>query len=200
MPSHSANKFKSRIDELMHLRNISTDHRIMPISQAQKQVVLHSYLAGVVATWDMYIKSLVKEFLQNLSNPLNVHYNSIYVLLNLHIEKSIGKFNTPNFENTRNLLIDCTGYDPFAHWIWTRRGFNQLQTKERMNEILKIRHSFAHGFSMQTYNWNSSPTGKTRLTLTIVNDVCALFKYLVLVTDQGIATTLKVNHGITVSW
>ena len=76
-----------------------------------------------------------------------------YTIAQQAAERDLDRFNTPNWENTRNLLIQCTGYDPINDWIWNRGGMSGLQVHNRLNEILHVRHSFAHGFNIPAYDW-----------------------------------------------
>jgi len=200
MPSNSAINFKYRISELLHLRNSAVDFRLRPIKDTQKQTYLHSYLAGVIAAWDSYIKAIVKEYMLKVSNPLDVRYHSIYTLLKDYTEQSIKKLNTPNAENSRNFLLSSVGYDPWTDWIWTPRAYTARATRDLLNEIFHVRHSFAHGFPMPSYSWNTSSSGKTRLTLTSVDNATELLKYLVLSTDDGISNHLQNVHAIVTGW
>ncbi|MCP3967835.1 MAG: hypothetical protein GY718_16030 [Lentisphaerae bacterium] len=49
------------------------------------------------------------------------------------------------------------------------------EVRERLNEILKVRHSFAHGFSVPAYSWIQNNSGRIRLTNKSLVDVDALF-------------------------
>ncbi|MEC5145792.1 HEPN domain-containing protein [Chitinophaga sp. 212800010-3] len=200
MPSNSAIKFHDRIGDLRHLRSLAIDSRIQPIQEKQKQVYLHSYLTGIVAAWDTYVKAITKEYLALISLPTDVRYMAVYNLLVGYTSTSIEKLNTPNADNVRNFLISTTGYDPISDWIWKARSLNGHQTRERLNEILKVRHSFAHGFSMPSYTWNQSKAGKTRLTTKAVDDATTLLSFLVQACDKGLKITLSTTHGIRVTW
>lgn len=186
--------------DLVHLRNAVNDVRIRPVGEQQKQVFLHSYLTGVVAAWDAYIKAVIKEYLGKITDPTDVRYSALYDLLNAFALASLEKLNTPNFENTRNVLISTTGYDPFADCVWTVRGLSGLATRERLNEILKVRHSFAHGFPMPSYTWNRSSSGQIRLTVIAVDDCRALLSFLVKKYDRGLGNTMQRIHGIDPRW
>ena len=72
--------------------------------------------------------------------------------------------------------------------------------RERLNEILRIRHSFAHGFDMPAYNWTQSPSGKVRLTSKAILETEAFFKNLVNVTDTGMETHINLTYGIASIW
>lgn len=200
MPSNSAVKFNERISDLVHLRAIAVDNRIKPIQDQQKQVYLHSYLTGIVAAWDTYIKSVVKEFLTIVAMPTDIRYHAIYTSLEAFALSSIKKLNTPNFDNTRNILSSITGYDPIGDAVWSARGFNGLDTRDRLNEILQVRHSFAHGHPMPSYTWNRSSSGSVRLTTIAVDDCKALIMFLVKTYDNGLKRAILTTHRIDPGW
>lgn len=200
MPSIAAIQFTSRQTDLAFLRSIAIDSRLKPIADTQKQIFLHSYLTGVVASWDAYIKAVIKEYLGLITQPTDIRYHSIYTLLHKYASTSIEKLNTPNFDNTRNILISTTGYDPIGDCVWTPRGFSAIATRDRLNEILKVRHSYAHGFMMPSYSWNRTPTGHVRLTTTAVDDCKSLITFLVKQYDKGLNNIMISNHSITSGW
>ena len=91
--------------------------------------------------------------------PLRVDYHAIHEVARMAGERAMERFNTPNWENARNFLIATTGYDPISDWTWPRRGMGVQDVKERLNQILRVRHSFAHGFAIPSYSWTTSKRG-----------------------------------------
>ena len=75
-----------------------------------------------------------------------------------------------------------------------------LQVRARLNEILRVRHSFAHGFDIPDYDWTRSPGGKIRLTSKAIQETEAFFKNLVKVTDRGMKTHIELTYGLTSFW
>ena len=187
-------------DRIQTLRKAATDRRLRPMSQDEIQVYYHASLAAYVAAWEAYINNLVRDFYSVIADPLNPRFYAIYTIAQQVAEKALERFNTPNWENTRNLLVQYTGYDPIGDWVWARRGISSLQVRERLNEILQVRHSFAHGFGMPAYNWTQSPRGKVRLTSKAVQETEAFFKNLVNVTGSGMKAHITLNYGITSIW
>ncbi len=133
------------------------------------------------------------------SNPLTPEFHAVHSLVKEAAERALIRFNTPNWENTRNLLVQQTGYDPINDWIWNRRGMGVHQVHEKLNEILRVRHSFAHGFPVPAYSWTQSPNGRIRLTNRALLDVGAFFNLMVSVTDKGMQQHIELTYSIRLS-
>ena len=200
MPSPAALKYKILSNTGRTLRETATDPRLHPISRSQTQVYYHSALAAFVAAWDAYINELVRNFFTTTANPLDPKFHAVHSIARDTAERALERFNTPNSENTRNLLIQNTGYDPIGNWIWSARSMSGLAVRQRLNEILRVRHSFAHGFAIPAYSWTQTPTGKVRLTAKAIDDVDAFFRHLVAVTDLGMKQHIQTIYGIVVAW
>ncbi|MBR8829499.1 MAG: hypothetical protein DSM107014_16655 [Gomphosphaeria aponina SAG 52.96 = DSM 107014] len=142
----------------------------------------------------------MRNFFDVTATPLDPKFNAIHSLAKAAAERTLERFNTPNWDNTRNLLVQNTGYDPIGDWVWSERNMNSVDVRLKLNEILRVRHSFAHGFSIPAYSWTQSPTGKIRLTAKAIKDVDEFCRHLVTVTDLGMKQQIKTNYGIIVSW
>ena len=164
------------------------------------QVYYRASLAAHVATWNAYISNLVNDFYNVIADSSNPRLDAIYTIARQAAERAVERFNTPNWENTRNLLEQYTGYDPINDWIWPRRGMESVQVRLRLNEILQVRHSFAHGFDMPAYDWTQSPNRKVRLTSKVIQETEAFFKNLVNVTDTGMKAHINQTYGISNIW
>lgn len=197
MPSQAATKFIAAVDRIQLIRDTATDRRLRPLSREKARILLHASLAGYVAAWEAYLEQLVRDFFQATATPLDPKYTALHSLLRAHGQVAWDRFNTPNAENARNLLLQYTGFDPFPVWQWPARHMNGIQVRERLTEILKVRHSFAHGFSMPTYSWNTSPSGEVRLTWPIVTMTERFFSNLVRRTDGGMSAHVLVIYGAT---
>jgi hypothetical protein len=75
-----------------------------------------------------------------------------------------------------------------------------LAVRLRLNEILKVRHSLAHGFAMPGYAWTQTASGDTRLTPAELAWTRAFFNHLVASTDRGIKSHLKAVYAVTPAW
>lgn len=200
MASTAALNYRTAAVRVRTLRGAATDGRLPQRRPTEKQVFYHAALAGYVAAWDAYINNLVRTFYNEIENPRNPEFLAIYSISRQATERALRRFNTPNAENTRALLQQYTGYDPIGDWVWTRRGMVGLQVRERLNEILRVRHSFAHGFSVPGYTWTQSPGGRVRLTSRAIRDTEAFFNNLVNVTDSGMKKHIVLTYGVAVAW
>ncbi|MYC94156.1 MAG: hypothetical protein F4X14_04225 [Caldilineaceae bacterium SB0661_bin_32] len=200
MASTAALNYLTAAVRVRTLREAATDGRLPRKIQTEKQVFYHAALAGYVAAWDAYINNLVRAFYIEIEEPRNTNFQAVYSISRQASERALDRFNTPNAENTRALLQLYTGYDPIGDWVWTRRGMVGVQVRERLNEILRVRHSFAHGFAVPGYDWTQSPSGQVRLTSKVIRDTEAFFNNLVRVTDNGMRKHIQLTFGIAIAW
>jgi hypothetical protein len=200
VPSPAKIKYQLAASKAQVLRDTATDKRLQPISKLQIQVYYHSALASYVAAWEAYAENLTREFFNATANPLDPNFHAIHTIAKDAAFRTLEKFNTPNTDNTRNLIAQFTGYDPINDWIWLARSMNAVATRQRLNEILQVRHSFAHGFPIPAMSWNQTSTGQVRLTAQISDDVQAFFNFLVSVTDRGMKQHIQTNYGVILAW
>ena len=200
MPSPAALRYRTTVERIQTLRRTATDKRLRPMSRDEIQVYYHAALTGYVAAWNAYIDNLVRDFYDMIADSANPKFDAIHTLAKGTIENALTRFNTPNWENTRNLLSQCTGYDPINDWGGSQTNMNLEQVRQRLNEILRVRHSLAHGSDMPAYNWTQSPSGKVRLTGKAIQKTDAFFKNLVKVTDRGMKTHIESTYGLTSIW
>ncbi|MYA57925.1 hypothetical protein F4X88_16710 [Candidatus Poribacteria bacterium] len=200
MPSPAALKYTASANRIQTLRRAATNKRLRPMSLDEIQVYYHAALTGYVAAWNAYIDNLVRNFYDVIADPLNPKFDAIHTLAKNIAGNALTRFNTPNWENTRNLLDQYTGYDPINDWGGSQVNMNREQVNQRLNEILRIRHSLAHGSNMPTYNWIQSPSGKIRLTSKAIQETETFFKNLVNVTDTGMKTHIESTYGLANIW
>lgn len=198
MPSQAASGFAVDLAKARHLLLLASERRLKPIARDKAQAYLHASLTAYVAAWDAYAKALVKEFFGVVANPRQPAYLAIHTVALKSADLALEKFNTPNWENTRRLLVTQTGYDPIADWSWRHMNVQSVQLK--MNEIVKVRHSFAHGFPLPSLAWTTSPHGRVALTVSAVRGVEAFFRNLVRKTDRGMAHFIALQYGIRRPW
>lgn len=199
MSSPALNKYKIAIKKVDLLRQIAAlkgnGH-----TDDEKQIIYHAALSINVASWDSFINDIVKDYYQTIANPLDLHFNAIHGKLNQLAITALTKFNTPNWENTRSLFISYTGYDPYADWVWPAKNMSAIHVQERLNQILKVRHSFAHGFNMPAYNWNQAPSGKARLTSAIIIETKSFFDNIALKTEVGLKNHIANTYSVANFW
>jgi hypothetical protein len=181
--SVSYQRFFSAIMTAKSLRDTSCDVRLRPIAENLKKDFLHASLASYVGSWDAYLNQVIKEFTARSADISNAEFTNIHQLMESFVDTKLQKFNTPNWENSRELLISCAGYDPISDWPWKKASQNRQNSQEFLNQILKVRHSFAHGFSIPAYHWTQTPTGKTQLNLASLCRVEKFLSHLVRATD-----------------
>ena len=200
MPSPAALKYVTSADRIQTLRRAATDKRLRPMSRDEIQVYYHAALTGYVAAWNAYIDNLVRNFYDVIADSANPKFDAIYTLAKGTVENALTRFNTPNWENTRNLLNQYTGYDPINDWGSSQTNMNLEQVHQRLNEILRVRHSLAHGSDMPAYNWTQSPSGRVRLTGKAIKETGTFFKNLVNITDSGMKAYIEATYKLTSIW
>lgn len=200
MPSLAAAAFKLAVDRGNVLRRLATDDRLRTMASGDVQACLHAALASHVAAWEAYCESIVIEFFAEAADPTRSDYSRMHQTAQDFAAVHVKKFNTPNFDNSRDLILASTGFDPFGVWNWPARSRSVQWVRTRLNEVLQVRHAFAHGYPLPAYQWTTGATGRARLTAAAIDDVAALLSNLVKHTDAGLRTHLAVVFGRNVCW
>jgi hypothetical protein len=170
------------------------------LSRREVQAVFGAVFLTQVAAWNAYVVGLVRAFYVEVANAAVPTFHAMHTISSALAEMDLGKFNTPNADKSRELIVVCTGYDPWPDWGWPRAGLSALAVQQRINEILKVRHSFAHGFAMPTYGWNVDGSGHARLTRGVLIWNRSFFRGLAVRTDAGMKTHIKAIYGCAVGW
>jgi len=102
-----------------------------------------------VACWQSVVQDLTKVLLDASMPAKGSPGWGTANLLAGRVSSEIGKFSTPNAENTRTLL-QSAGFDARPSWTWSTGRFGRdtltpTQVESRLAEWLKIRHAIAHG-------------------------------------------------------
>jgi hypothetical protein len=176
------------------------DSRLRPVKRETCQVLGHAALASIVAAWDAYLKDLVRDFFTETANPRDPGFHAIHEVARLASENRTKRFNTPNWESARDFLALSTGFDCIHFCVWPARSMNATLVRERLNEIVKVRHSFAHGSAIPSYPWIRTPTGNVRLNMTVLKQVEAFFNNLAQRTDNGMKLYIAQTYGKHVQW
>lgn len=196
MPSSSFGRLRIQIDQAMLLSQL--DLRAVPTGQ--KQIFLHANLAALVSCWDAYVKSIAREFFDTLMLTSDINLIQSVSISKMMIESIIKRVNTLNFDNSRELILVCTGYDPYADWNWPSKNMSPQQVKIFLDEILSVRHSFAHGIAIKRFSWNEDRRGNIRLTKASINEIRSLFYHLAATTDRQLSASLVNRFSGTASW
>ena len=197
MPSSAFTKFQLSKERALILHRVVGDARLQPQSAGDREAICHAAHAALVAAWNAYIVNVVKDFIPAIARPNDVTFNAVHTLVADLLDAELKRFNTPNAENARKLLVLYTGYDPLNDWIWPQRSLSGLEVRERLNEILKVRHSFAHGFPIPAYSWTSQSSGKTTLTKASVQMTGAFVTNLSKRTEEGMKRHLRDVYSIS---
>lgn len=162
------------------------------MSDDEIQVYYHAALTAHVAAWNAYIKNLVGDFYDVISDPSDLKFRAIYAIARGRAENALTRFNTPRAEDTRNILVQYTGYDPINTLLWGQR--------EKLNNIVAVRHSFAHGFDIPSNTWTQSLNRQGQLTNWGIHETKDFFENLVKVIDQGMKAHIKSTYGLANIW
>lgn len=202
MASKSAQAFRKARDRARMLVADSGGSRGKPLSMDYKDTYLHAALALLVAAWEAYLERLIVETQRLLGeSESNQRLTAILSLLSALAAKEIKKFNTPTADNSRNLLLAHTGFDPLNAWHWSAGGLNAIQSRQRLDEILRVRHCFAHGASIPTdVHWAINRKVHGHLTKVALKMADRFLTHMVDATDAGMASHLATVYDIAVHW
>jgi hypothetical protein len=202
MASAARNNFRRAVDRAILLRKACCQQRRgRRLSDDVRQVHYHSHLAACVAAWEAYIESIVLEFLDRSSRPLDPAFSELRNLLRDCAVSANKKFNTPNWNNSRNHIIRYTGFDPIASWSTAQKGSSSISSKTFLDDILLVRHSFAHGFPLpSTVPWLIVDGSQRLLSVRNLKEVESFLKSLTAATDAGLNARLSRVFAVHVNW
>ena len=132
------------------------------------ECLLRAAIAHAVGCWEGYIEGALPEFVSKTRVQAHRRAWTLIVQFESLVDKLTRDLNTPNWEKSRELILNVTGMDPYSSWIWAPRFANQTDTKAFFDGILQVRHSFAHGFPVPSGVPGLAVPGK--LDVAYVND------------------------------
>ena len=199
MSSHALNKFNISITGAKVLMAFNTTASTASTDpNFIEQNCLKAAIACAVGCWEGYLEAALREFVsrtrvlaQRRSWTLIAQFESI-------VDKLAAELNTPNWDKTRDLLITVTGMDPYASWVWIPKFSNPTDTKNFFDGILKVRHAFAHGFSVPVDVAGLTHPGVLNATYTL--EVLECITFFATKTDELLEYELQHRHSCVSGW
>lgn len=103
-----------------------------------------------IASWQAVVQDMTEFLLErHMPKPSEPNYG-VARLIKGQVEGALGRFSTPNAENTRELL-KTVGFDPRPYWTWNSGRptspvtLHPADVEQRLRNWLKVRHAIAHG-------------------------------------------------------
>ena len=91
---------------------------ISPSQQFTDQSLLKGAVALAVGCWEGYLEEVLKEFVSRTRVQAQRRAWTLIVQFEAIVQKLTADLNTPNWEKSRELILNITGMDPYASWIW----------------------------------------------------------------------------------
>jgi hypothetical protein len=161
---------------------------------------LHAALAAYVSGWEAYVEDVTIEFLDALVTSMDPRTSALAKALRDEAARVAKRFNTPTFQESRDLIYRFTGYDPMPAMASARLGMTSAQAQTRLDEVLRVRHAFAHGRPLPNLGWLTRYAHASRLSQTAVRSVAALLTDLVEGIDTGLAAHASSTFGLARVW
>ncbi len=169
-----------------------------PNQQFTDQALLKAAIALAVGCWEGYLEEVLKEFVSKTRTQTHRRAWTLVVQFEALVQKITADLNTPSWEKSRELILNITGMDPYASWIWAPKFTNQTDTQAFMKGILDVRHSFAHGYS--TPNGVPGLAVAGILDMAFLSDAIACLTFLAETTDNLLEHELTHRHNCTTGW
>ena len=162
------------------------------------QYLLKAAIAQAVGCWEGYLEAALPEFVSKTRVQAHRKAWTLIVQFESLDDKLAADLNTPNWDKSRELILNITGMDPYASWIWAPRFANQTDTKAFFNGILDVRHSFAHGFAVPTGVPGLLTPGQ--LDPAFVADSIACLEFFAATVDRLLEHELTHRHACASGW
>ncbi len=174
-----------------------------PSTATTDQVLIDQtfYKAAValgVGCWEGYIEAALREFVAKVRLQAHRRNWTMISIFEAMVDAKASNLNTPNWEQSRALLIEVTGMDPYASWSWAPKFTNQNDTKQYFDGIMKVRHAFAHGFAVP----NDVPgvTAPGILDDNYVTDALSCLEFFAITTEGLLEYELLHRHTCVSGW
>lgn len=160
--------------------------------------LLRAAVAQAVGCWEGYLEGVLREFVSKTRVQAQRRSWTLIVQFEALVDRMAADLNTPNWDKSRELIINVTGMDPYPSWIWGPKFANQTDTKAYFDGILKVRHSFAHGFSVPTDIPGPAVPGV--LDAAYVNEAVTCLRFFATKVDDLLKHELTHRHSCATGW
>ncbi|MFN9031511.1 MAG: hypothetical protein ACK54C_09395 [Betaproteobacteria bacterium] len=199
MDSASLTKFKGMVAGARVLASFAGSASLVsPSQQFTDQALLKAAVAQAVGCWEGYLEDVLKEFVSKTRVQAHRRAWTLIVQFESLVKKLTDELNTPNWEKARDLILNVTGMDPYASWIWAPKCSTRNDTQVFLKGVMDVRHSFAHGYE--------TPTGIPGLAAPgvldpgYVQDVIDCLNFFAATTDALLEHELTHRHGCLAGW
>jgi hypothetical protein len=113
-----------------------------------EQSCLKASVACGVGCWEGYIENVLREFVLKTKTGITKRPWQLISQFEYVVQRLTDDLNTPSWEKVRELVHTITGIDPTPAWSCTPLFANTQSAKDFFDGLMKVRHSFAHGFNV----------------------------------------------------
>lgn len=160
--------------------------------------LLSAAVAHGVGCWEGYLEAVLREFVSKTRVQAHRRAWTLIVQFEALVDKMAAELNTPGWDKCRELILNVTGMDVYPSWIWKAKFSNQTDTKSFFDGVLKVRHSFAHGFPVPNNIPGLAVPGA--LDPAFVDDALSCLQFFVDKTDSLLEHELTHRHGCASGW
>jgi hypothetical protein len=176
--------------------NILRSYAGTPSAASTDQVIIDdtcrkAAIALGVGCWEGYIEGVLRVQTHRRNWTLIAQFEVM-------VDKKAAILNTPNWDQTRDLLIEITGTDPYSAWVWQPKFANPSDTKAYFDGIMTVRHAFAHGFPIPHGIIGLATPGT--LDDNYVNEALSCLEFFVRTTDSLLEHELRHRHSCQAGW
>lgn len=152
----NASSYRTAMSHCVNLVVIHRGHGGAEPGRRDREISLNrAIIVMTVAAWQAAIQDMVETAIVASQPPSGSPLTNYFNLVAGQVRSEVGRFSTPNAENTRRLM-EAAGFDPRPHWSWSQmggQGMGQIVITpnaacDRIAEWLRLRHDIAHGHAV----------------------------------------------------